>query len=72
LKICSLVAQINSIKKKEFTPEVFKNLLKEKIAKTDINLIKNDVLPFLKNPQEIEIWSTEYFLQLVEMVKFFY
>jgi hypothetical protein len=62
-------AQINSIKNEEFTPEIFKNLLKERILKTDIHLVKNDVRPFLKYPQEMEIWSTEYFLQLLEMIK---
>jgi predicted nucleotidyltransferase component of viral defense system len=61
-------AQINSIKNEEFTPETFKNLLQERILKTDISSVKNDVRPFLKNPQEMEIWSTEYFLQLVEMI----
>jgi predicted nucleotidyltransferase component of viral defense system len=63
------VAQINSIKNEKFTPEIFKNLLKERILKTDINLVKNDVRPFLKNPHEMGIWSTDYFLQLVEMIK---
>lgn len=63
-------ATINSIKDEDFTPEIFKNLLKERIAKTDINLVKNDVGPFLKNPAEMNIWSTDYFLQLVDMIKF--
>jgi hypothetical protein len=42
-------------------------LKKDKILKTDINLIKNDVLPFIKNPLEMDIWSVDYFLQLVEI-----
>jgi hypothetical protein len=44
-------------------------MLREKILKTDINAVKNDVRPFIKNPQEMEIWSVEYFLQLVGMIK---
>jgi predicted nucleotidyltransferase component of viral defense system len=62
--------QISEISKETFTKEVFKEMLKEKITKTDINAVKNDVRPFLKNPAEMEIWSTEYFLQLVEMIRF--
>jgi predicted nucleotidyltransferase component of viral defense system len=64
--------QINAIKSEDFTPENFKNLLKEKILKTDINLVKNDVRPFIKNPAEMDIWSTDYFLQLVDRILFSY
>jgi len=62
--------QINALSEKEFTPEVFKKMLKERIAKTNIETVKNDVRPFLKNPHEMEIWSTEYFLQLANMIRF--
>jgi hypothetical protein len=31
--------------------------------------VKNDVRPFLNNPQEIKIWSTAYFLQLADMIQ---
>ena len=62
--------QINALSEKEFTPETFKKMLKERIEKTNIETVKNDVRPFLKTPQEMEIWSTEYFLQLADMVRF--
>ena len=62
--------QINGLNVKEFTQNDFKKLLKERIEKTDITSVKNDVRPFLKNPQVIEIWSIAYFLQLAEMVRF--
>jgi predicted nucleotidyltransferase component of viral defense system len=60
--------QINSIAKDDFSVENFKNLLKERILKTSINAVKNDVRPFIKNPAEMDIWSTDYFLQLVDMI----
>ena len=44
--------------------------LKERLADTDINLARQDVLPFIKNPEELEIWSNDYFIQLAEMIKF--
>jgi predicted nucleotidyltransferase component of viral defense system len=62
--------QINAFAEKEFTPGTFKKMLKERIEKTNIVAVKNDVRPFLKNPQEMEIWSTDYFLQLADMIRF--
>jgi len=61
--------QINAIAENDFSVENFKNLLKERILKTDINTVKNDVRPFIKNPAEMDIWSTEYFLQLTDMIQ---
>ncbi len=62
--------QINNLTEKNFTPEIFKQMLKERIEKTNIESVKNDVRPFLKKPQEMEIWSTKYFLQLAGMIRF--
>lgn len=44
--------------------------LKEKLMSANMNQVKTDVLPFVKNPHELDIWSTEYFVQLAEMIKF--
>jgi predicted nucleotidyltransferase component of viral defense system len=62
--------QINALSEKDFTPDMFKKMLKERIEKTRIEAVKNDVRPFLKNPAETEIWSTDYFLQLIDRIKF--
>ena len=51
-----------------FSVENFKHLLKERIFKADIDAVRNDVRPFIKNPAELELWSTDYFLQLVDMI----
>jgi predicted nucleotidyltransferase component of viral defense system len=61
--------QINAISKNDFTKESFKTLLKERILKTDINAVKNDVRPFIKNPAEMDIWSSDYFLQLADLIR---
>jgi len=60
--------QINAIKEEEFTIDIFKKNLKERIEKTNIEAVKNDVRPFLRNPKEIEIWSKKYFLQLADKI----
>ena len=62
--------QLNSITTNEFTLDYFKNMLKERILNTNINDVKNDVQPFIKNKQEMGIWSTDYFLQIIDMIQF--
>jgi len=54
----------------EFTQTSLKKLLKEKILQTNINWVKDDVRPFIKNPEEMNIWSEEYFTQLVDRMQF--
>lgn len=44
-------------------------LLQNKIAQVDFKQAKQDVMPFLKNPQSIEIWSKEFFSELAEKVQ---
>lgn len=44
--------------------------LKERFASTDIRQVKEDVLPFIENTQELEIWSNEYFIKLCDMIIF--
>ena len=52
------------------TPESFKEKLKERLSTADINQVKADVLPFVRNPRELAIWSNDYFVQLANMVVF--
>ncbi len=50
--------------------DAFVERLKGKLALADMNQVKSDVLPFVKNPKELTIWSNDYFVQLVDMLKF--
>ncbi len=52
----------------DLNPAQFRILLKEKISSTKIEMVKADVYRFLMNPKELDIWSTDYFLQLVDML----
>ena len=54
----------------DLTHEAFVRLLNERLSTTDIKLVKHDVEPFVKNTDELVIWSNDYFLQLVQMIKF--
>ncbi len=48
----------------------FISQLKERLASANMNQVKNDVLPFVKNPKELDIWDNDYFLQLADMIRF--
>lgn len=50
--------------------ETFIKKLKERFASANINQVKSDVLPFIKNPKELDIWSNDYFIQLSDMIRF--
>lgn len=52
------------------TRETFIKKLKERFASTNMNQVKSDVLPFIKNPKELDIWSNDYFIQLSDMIRF--
>lgn len=54
----------------EVNRDEFIKLLKEKITAADIKMVKQDVEPFIKNVGSLDIWSTDYFLQLTEMILF--
>lgn len=54
----------------DITKESFFEKLNEHLATTDINQVKADVLPFIRNPKEMAIWSNDYFLQLAQMIRF--
>lgn len=54
----------------EKTKEEFLEDLKVRLGTSDIKQVKADVLPFLKNPNELDIWSNDYFLQIMNLIKF--
>lgn len=53
----------------EMTLNGFKFALRDRLGSADISRVKEDVLPFLNNPGELDIWSNDYFLQLADMMK---
>lgn len=54
----------------EITKESFLEKLNERLATSDINQVKADVLPFVRNPKELNIWSNDYFIELAKLLKF--
>jgi hypothetical protein len=50
--------------------EDFIDKLKTRLASTNIEIVKRDVIPFIKNEKELDIWSNDYFLKLADMLKY--
>ena len=63
-----LQTRIREFDGKDMTKEDFVAVLKDKLRTTDINSVKKDVIDFVFNPKELDIWSNEYFLLLADKV----
>ena len=52
------------------SPEEFMDQLRKKIVETDIENVKQDVIPYIVPNQQrvLDIWSNEYFLMLVDKI----
>jgi len=65
-----LAERILQFNGKLITKNEFMDLLHQRLTSTNINMVKADVLPFIRHPEELDIWSNEYFLQLANMINF--
>lgn len=70
LDFTHLQERVRQFNHEKVRKEAFLDKLKERLATSDINQVKTDVMPFLRNPKELDIWSNDYFLQLAQMIKF--
>lgn len=59
------IAQFNG---EQMTKEQFIQCLRDRLSAADIHQVKADVLPFVRNPHELDIWSNDYFLQLTDLI----
>ncbi len=48
------------------TKETLKKMLMNKFAEIDFQQAKKDVLPFIKNPTALDLWSEEFFRKVTE------
>lgn len=54
----------------KMTGDEFFKLLNNKIEAVSIERIIEDVLPFIKNPGKLDIWSRQYFKDIAALIKF--
>ena len=69
LDFAHLAERCKQFNNEDITPELFKEKLIERLSSADIKQVKEDVLPFVRNPKELDIWSNDYFVQLAGMVR---
>ena len=65
-----LQERIREFSGEDISKETFMCRLREKLATTDIERVKEDVIGFVDNPHELDIWSNDYFLQLADRIVF--
>ena len=70
LDFAHLAERVRQFNNEEIGQEAFMAQLKERLASANINQVKSDVLPFVRKPKELDIWSNDYFVQLADMMKF--
>ena len=70
LDFAHLAERIRQFNNEEIGQAAFMAQLKDRLASTNINQVKNDVLPFDRNPKELDIRSNDYYVQLADMMKF--
>ena len=70
LEFAHLAERVRQFNNEEIRREVFMSQLKDRLTSANINQVKSDVLPFVRNPKELDIWSNDYFVQLSDMMKF--
>ncbi len=57
-------------REKELTPADFVALIGECIDTVDLEQAKKDVLPFVKQPEVLDIWSADFFREIVKRIEF--
>jgi len=66
---CKYLEENNIQIPNELTKQTIKDLLLQRIETLDISKAKNDLQPFIKDIREIELWSKEFFIAVIENIK---
>jgi hypothetical protein len=53
-----------------YTPQIIINLLKKRIESLEIEMAKQDVRRFIYDEKELSVWSKEFFLAIIQILKF--
>lgn len=70
LDFVHLTERIRQFNQAEIGRDAFIERLKERLSSANIHQVKQDVMPFVKNPQDLDIWSNDYFIQLADRIRF--
>ncbi|MCR5424588.1 MAG: nucleotidyl transferase AbiEii/AbiGii toxin family protein [Bacteroidales bacterium] len=70
LNFAHLQARVKEFNGMDISREQFQTMLRERLSQVDIRQVKSDVLPFVQNPHELDIWSNDYFEQLAGRIHY--
>ncbi|MFK5937287.1 MAG: nucleotidyl transferase AbiEii/AbiGii toxin family protein [Sulfurimonas sp.] len=56
----------------EYTPKILKELLYKRVETLDVELAKDDVKRFIYDENELNIWSKDFFIAIIEKIEFQY
>jgi hypothetical protein len=59
------ISEFNGI---EMSMDDFLEALRQRLSETDISVVKEDVLRYVFDESELDIWSNDYFLKLADMI----
>jgi len=62
--------QSGDIEADTLEPAQFLDLLHDRIQRLDVDSAREDIVRFIREPDQLKIWSRDYFLQLSAMVRF--
>lgn len=46
----------------------WKDMLRQAIVQLDLKAAQQDVMPFLRNPDQLDVWSADFFYALIDMI----
>lgn len=52
-----------------FTLDTLKTMLNERFDTIDYEQAKQDVLPFIQNPDKLDLWNKDFFISITENLK---
>jgi predicted nucleotidyltransferase component of viral defense system len=55
-------------KKRKFTENDLRDLLKKKIDETDFENAKSDIIPFITDKDAVRLWSREFFMDVIKHI----
>lgn len=67
---CERARQSGDLTVENLKAEEFLELLKARIASLNVDSARDDVRRFIRSPEQLDIWSQEYFMELAKRVAF--
>ncbi len=56
--------------KTPLTSDQFRSLIEEAVKNLDVDQARRDVIPFTRNPDELAVWSRDFFRDVADRIRF--